>query len=368
MRKWPGDTRPLRKWVDTPRMVALLMAVALLLSMSFVQATAAEPHTVFISVSDSSVKVGEKVHISGSVLPQHARPLRLEIKYSDAWRKIARTMTTDSGRYSFSHKPSSARDRYYRVCKIGGSAVCSKAKLVRVKPKHPATQPTISIGAVASYELTTEDSYDISGTTSPDLVGKNLYLQLLNNADSTWSSISEPVAVESGGSFHFFVPARQAGRDLKLRVYAPATSTTKTAHQDTEPFTVYGWVYVDTLDWVEGAWNEGTATVNGTSYPRSVYAYHWDADSGAVDLGRKCKTLTATVGLRDDSSSTVQMSTAVTADSTEINRIDGIGLGQSTPISLDITGILRLTFSVTRTSGSGYWYLVYGDARALCAF
>lgn len=348
--------------------LALLLAAALLATTLVVQASAAGPHTVSIGVSDTSVKVGQKIQISGGVRPARARPLSLQVRYADAWRGIARTMTKSSGRYSFAETPDDARDRYYRVCKIGGSAVCSRAKLVRVQDAPVATQPTISIGSVASYELTTSDSFDIAGAASSDLVGKSVYLQLLNNADSSWASISSAVTVGSDRTFHFVVPARQAGRDLKLRVFAPATATTKAAQVRTDDFTVFGWVYVDTLNWVENAWNEDPATVNGTTYPRSIYEYNYGDGYGSVDLGRKCKTLNATVGLRDDSSSTAQLSTSVTADSTEISRIDGVGLGESTPINLDITGILRLKFSATKTSGSGSWSLVYGDARVLCAF
>lgn len=354
------------------RIAMLIVGVLLLPSALLVEAAAAGPHTVFISISDTSVAVGQKVRIDGRVLPEHSRPLRLQVKHTGAWRGIARTMTTNAGRYSFADTPSKAGDRYYRVCKIGGSRVCSQAKLVHVRSGHPKTQPTITVREVVSYDLTTDENFDISGSASQDLVGEKVYLQMLNSADSSWASISDSVAIESDGSFHLVVPARQTGRDLKLRILAPATLTTKPAHADLDPFTVYGWVYVDKLQWVEGAWGEGSAAVNGVSYPRSIYtSFDWSTSgtkSGAVDLGRKCKTLTATVGLRDDSNTSVRFSISVTADSTEVSRIDNVGLGQSTPISVDITGILRLAFSATKTTSRDEGSPVYGDARVLCAF
>jgi hypothetical protein len=363
------------------RRIATLVLVTLLLPpLSVVWASAAEPHTVFISVSDTNVKVGQKVRISGSVLPQHARPLSLQMKYSGAWHGIARTMTTDSGRYSFTDTPSSARDRYYRVCKIGGSAVCSKAKLVRVKPAHPVTQPTISIAVVAAYELTTDDNYDISGTTSPDLVGRPVYLQLLDGA-GTWTSISEPLTVRSDRTFRFSVPARQPGLDLSLRVFAPATTATKAAHANTDPFTVYGWYYLSDLAPTSSSknWDKTGRTINMGGTPqrnslRSLWSAAsfggWSTGFAEYNLSYRCRTFEAIVGVNDEAGTNAQWSFQTFADGEEVEH-GFVGLGYPVSISRDVTSAFRLRVENDRLAGDPYQDYradaVWGAARVLCA-
>ena len=85
------------------------------------------------------------------------------------------------------------------------------------------------------------------------------------------------------------------------------------------------------------------------------------------NLSRSCKTFSAVVGLDDTSSTTSRYSFQLFSDSVQKNATDGIALGTSTPVSIDITNALRLKIAVQRTSGS-YAYIIFADAKALCAF
>lgn len=328
-------------------------------------------HKVFVKVNHRVVKKGAKVRIYGSVLPQRSRPLKLMRSYGGKWRAIKQTVTTPGGSYGFTDKVTNKRSRYYRVCKIGGSATCSRAVKVKVRGSKGGgggggvsqTQPAITVTGVAAYELTTDGSYDISGTASGDLIGKTVYLQLF--ADSAWSAISSAAYVNADGTWHIVARANQAGRDLALRVYAPATRTTKSAGAGMSPFTVYGWYYLDTYDEVSGDKYSDSIDINGVTYPRSVYADSWD-DYFEVNLSRACKTFSASMGFSDSTSSTARDTSIITGDSRELYRMSNVRLGVMTPLSIDITGVLRLRIEQVQDSGSAS--IVYGDARVLCAY
>ena len=154
-------------------------------------------------------------------------------------------------------------------------------------------------------------------------------------------------------------------RSLARRVYAPATGTTHAVAIALNPFTVYGWYYLDTFDEVAGGKDEDASTVNGVTYPRSVWADDWDYFE--VNLGRACKTLTASMGLSDNASTSARETSTITGDSRQLFRKTGVKLGEMTPLSIDVTGILRLRIDDTHESGND-WQIVYGDARVLCAY
>jgi len=343
--------------------VVLGLLAALLPAAVSLTAEAAGPHTVYIKVSRSTVSPGATVRISGSVLPKRSRPLKLLMNTGRGWKRVKSTYTTSGGRYSFSHKVK-GRSRSYRVCKIGGSAACSRVVRVTVRAGAGGghSQPSLAVTGVASYELTTDQSYAISGTASADLIGKAVYLQLYS--DSSWSSISAAAVVGAGGAWSISTPASQAGRNLSLRIYAPATGSTYSATAALSPFTVYGWYYLDTFDTVAGYRDEDSTAVNGVTYPRSV----WAEDAYfEVNLSRACKTFVASMGLSDNASTSARETATLTGDSRQLFRKTGVKLGEMTPLTIDVTGILRLRFDDTHESGND-WQVVYGDARVLCAY
>jgi hypothetical protein len=327
----------------------------------------AGPHTVSINVNHKKVAKGAKVRISGAVVPVRARRLKLLMSYGGGWEVVNRTTASAGGKYAFTDRVRNRKTRFYQVCKIGGSAACSKAVRVKVNGSGGSrSKPSLAVTGVAAHELTTDDRYDIAGTASSDLIGKPVYLQLYSSDDSSWTSISSAAYVADDGTWQITTPARQAGRTISLRVFAPGTGTTRAASTSAGTFTVYGWYYLDTFSQVAGSAGEASRAINGVTYPRSIFK----TGGGYVEynLSRACKSLSATVGLDDTSNSAIRVSTWVAGDSTELKRFNNVGLGQANTLSLDVTGILRLRIEATQTAGRGYWWLAYGDAKVLCAY
>ena len=349
--------------------VVLGVTAALLPAAVSTPADAAGPHTVFVQISRAKVSSGSTVRIFGSVLPQRSRPLKLLMSTGRGWKPVKTTMTSANGRYSFKHRVK-GKTRVYRVCKIGGSQRCSRTVKVKVRGAGGGggggasgqSQPAISVTSVAAYELTTDQGYSIAGTASADLIGKAVYLQLYSNSE--WSSISAAAVVAPDGTWSIGAPASQAGRNLTLRVYAPATRSTLAASAALSPFTVYGWYYLDTFDAVAGYMDDGSAAINGVTYSRSAWA-EWDYFE--INLSRACKTFSAFVGLDDEASTTSRETATITGDSRQLYRKTGVKLGEMTPVTIDVTGILRLRIDDTHETGSN-WQVVYGDARVLCAY
>ncbi|MFG2472679.1 NPCBM/NEW2 domain-containing protein [Streptomyces canus] len=117
-----------------------------------------------------------------------------------------------------------------------------------------------------------------------------------------------------------------------------------------------------------GVANEAAET-GGEQYPHSVvmradkgYVPYGDAE---YNLGRKWRSLDATIGLRDDSPSEAVLKFEVFADGTRLHE-ERMKIGESSNISLDVSDKLRLTIKVSYASSEeidDYCYGVWGDAR-----
>lgn len=113
----------------------------------------------------------------------------------------------------------------------------------------------------------------------------------------------------------------------------------------------------------------GAANVNGTAYARSVY---FSADKSSVpqgsaeyDLGRDWRTLTATIGLRDDSPTGCELRLETFTDGNPTSS-ETLGIGESRALKLNVTQVLRVKLQVTYVSTAdvaNYCYGVWGDAR-----
>ncbi|WP_406464620.1 NPCBM/NEW2 domain-containing protein [Streptomyces sp. NBC_01622] len=112
----------------------------------------------------------------------------------------------------------------------------------------------------------------------------------------------------------------------------------------------------------------GAADVNGNAYARSIY-FSSDKiepqNSAEYNLGRHWRTMTATIGLRDDSPTGCELRFDTFADGKPINS-ETLSIGESQDLKLDITHVLRMKFQVTYVSTAdvtNYCYGVWGDAR-----
>ncbi len=323
------------------------------------------PPRVTIKISDTQVAQGSTIRVAGRARPARSQPLKLQANYGRGWRTLERSASSARGRYVFTEKVKTLDRRSYRVCAIGRSATCSRAVTVNVRSTGAKTQPSLRVTGVASEVLMPGERHDISGIASADLVGKAVYLQLATE-DEGWSSISEPAVVAEDGTWRLTAPAKQAGRRLPLRVYAPPTRSTHSAWAFVNGITVYGWRYLDRFRELAGWKEHESASVDAVTYPRSVWAaagYTYFE----VNLGRECTTLAASVGLSDTSPATARKTLTVTGDSQELFRQTGVKRGETTEIDVDVTGVSRLRIDDNPENGDAY-PAILGNARVLCAF
>ncbi|WP_322778319.1 NPCBM/NEW2 domain-containing protein, partial [Frankia sp. Cas4] len=126
----------------------------------------------------------------------------------------------------------------------------------------------------------------------------------------------------------------------------------------------------------DGKVESGSGSISGTKLPHSVIlqANHYDDPKNVAraeyDLGRDYRRLQATVGLADDARSNAVYQIEIYGDDRRLAS-HTVRLGNSVPIDLDVTGILRLRLTTTRVDGdvvdNDYSHYasasVFGDAR-----
>jgi serine/threonine protein kinase len=121
----------------------------------------------------------------------------------------------------------------------------------------------------------------------------------------------------------------------------------------------------------DGKVDTGSASVSGVTYAYSVLIALRDpwkggslTMSGEYDLGREFRRFRATVGLRDDAVSGDTYFVEIYGDDRHLASYT-MKLGDSVPVDLDITGVLRLRLVTTRIAGNSPYgsVTVFGDAR-----
>jgi hypothetical protein len=331
-------------------------------------------YSIAIHAGAASYQAGQQVTISGSVKPAATgAPVRLVRGDAEGagGHTVAHSTIHSGGTYDFA-VPAEAGTWTYWINKpktAVGAVSHSKAIVIAVSKAAVA----LSVGSVTPTSLEAGQPVTVSGASS-NLVGQTVYLQVYDTATSKFGSVGSAV-VDPAGNWAISAPLLQAGKAVQLQVVAPETATTAAGSVAAGTVAVYGWYYLydnGPLDEVAGGWTEGSFAVNGGSYAKSVSLGVSDTsytDYGEANLGRSCIRLVAVLGLADNSDTTVRYTASVKADSVTLYTHAGIALGQSFPIDVNLTNGLRLRLEATKTSGNyGYDDLVFGDARALCAF
>ena len=123
--------------------------------------------------------------------------------------------------------------------------------------------------------------------------------------------------------------------------------------------------FLDTFTRVNGDATTGQAKANSVTY---LHAITQDAQcqgqrSVEYDLSRAYTLLEGVVALRDDSDSGIAVIYAVYGDEKQLAK-GSVALGQTDPIHIDVTGVLRLRLEATTTSTScRSLQLVWGDLQ-----
>lgn len=229
----------------------------------------------------------------------------------------------------------------------------------------------VKVSSVAARDLTAGESYDIKGKVTKAPKGTKVRLQ--GKFAGEWINI-EATKTKKRGKYRIKARAAQSGRAVPHRLVVAKSAKTVQTRAPIGKFTIYGWHYVtDGFPWVEGdgswRWTRGPFDINGGSYEKSFGAmlYYSGTRTNQINLGRKCTRFSFTAGLSDDSQTTHRVTTTTWVDAIESWKRSNVALGASWPVELDVTNALRLKFESTRTAGSGSGYMVWGNARLLCA-
>lgn len=113
----------------------------------------------------------------------------------------------------------------------------------------------------------------------------------------------------------------------------------------------------------------GSAKANGKTYSHAVRAYvdpSGGSSSSEYDLSRQYRRLSGELGLDDESSSDASYKVEIFGDGRRLVS-KTLVLGQTVPVSADVTKVLRLRLSVTGLGGASGSEdsVVFGDLRTL---
>ena len=367
--------------------IIVIMAIAIALVAGLAaEADAAKkkPYVVSISVSATSITVGTTLKITGSVSPKASgQTVTIQKKLAGGkWKTEKKVTIKADGTYAYSDVPTTPVNRQYRTYKPKkGKNKKGYSKTVAVKVAKPVQHSaTLTITATGATTLDAGQNVSVVGTASANLKGKKVLLQRLNG--SSWQTLATGT-VSAASTFSVQAKATVAGADQRFRVQAPATSTTKVATSGSKSFTVYGWLYLNTLTPVSKSSNftstRGTvAEMSGVSYTNSLRAlWSWGSFGGwttgevQYNLGGHCRAFDARIGVDDTSGEKAAWNFTVTGDSVE-SAYGFVGLGQSRVISTDVTSVLRLKLNNVRRDGTPWQQYkadaVWASARVNCAF
>jgi hypothetical protein len=242
-----------------------------------------------------------------------------------------------------------------------------------------AASTQMSVTALPNKTLVpTDTTFHISGlvasTTTP------LVARLQQLVKTTWNYVGV-ARTSSAGAYVMYFKQNQVGTDtFRVAIFATASMPVpKAAPLAISPqfkVTVAAWTYLAKLKFVESDAPNGVATgqaeIDGVTYDDSlIFKTARGAEYVAYNLERHCYSLSAVLGLDDNSNSGAYGEFTVTTDGKTVfdNRVS---LGQARDMSLNVSGVFRLVLNVNFTgpkgAGRSGYDLVYGDARAFCSF
>lgn len=326
------------------------------------------PQRVRISITATPewVRRGGLVTLKGTVKGTRGRAtVTIYQKNKGARKWVVETVKRTSRKGNFTHREDiNTGDRTYRACV---KRACDSV-LVHMG-KQPVQDTAVSIAAVSSASVEAGQAFTVSGAASSNLNGRSVEVQAYDNATAAWSAVGR--ADVQNGAWSAPTAVTTAGRGVALRAAFTGGIGLKPSSSTATAVTVFGWHYLYDLEEVAGGYYASSFGINGTTYSKSVGLYEYDpgdTDSAEIDVSRSCIRFTATVGVQQDAGDTSTTYTGrLLADAATVWTAGDIRYNTAVPVDVNITGALRLRLEGTVTAG-GSDYLVFGDARVLCAF
>lgn len=227
---------------------------------------------------------------------------------------------------------------------------------------------------VSSVEPEVDDKIKVRGTVKPAREGTKVILQKRYGTTGEWKKAGKDT-LNSNGGFTFKEKVGSV-RFRQYRVLAPADGTIKSGKSKLMAVTVYGWRDLTSLSPVTavGTGESGSVSINGTQYEQSVVGTNvMDEGTIAYNVNRACKRFEGRMGLSDSSALTATGEIKLLGDTTNLYT-NSFGLTQSAPLSLDLTGVFRITLDWTSSNTEGTpenqsgAIIAVGSPRLLCSF
>ena len=248
------------------------------------------------------------------------------------------------------------------------------ASLAPLPQAHAAARPYTVTATVSSNEPVIGQTVSITGSVSPNAAGEFVYLQKRYSQSGAWITEQRSKVWPIGK--YKLTDRPSSLRTRWYRVYKPASRGHAADHSGVMKVTVYQWFYLAQLDMVdEERFDDGTSDIGGRHFAYSVMNdvdFWWDHTPwGEWNLGYKCKTLSAAVGIDDSSATGYEVGFVAYRDGAETDF--GVkGLGPASVITLGLRSRLRLRLEDQYVagptgSGSGHGFGVWGNARVLCS-
>jgi hypothetical protein len=201
--------------------------------------------------------------------------------------------------------------------------------------------------------------------------GANQTIELQREAGRSWRSVATHRS-SANGSFSFsYVPAGAGHVTFRVSSARGASSDITVA--------VMAWHYLSDLQTVAQAGYICLGTeaieINGVNYLHSI-SFCSESKIGdnywvEYNLSRKCSTMRATFGVRDDSDAATPVDLSILGDGNQVYSIEAV-LGSSTTASVNVAGHLRLRVAAAVASNDPSTHNgvtpAFGDAEILCSF
>jgi hypothetical protein len=217
------------------------------------------------------------------------------------------------------------------------------------------------------------DKITIRGSVTPGEKGALVVLQKRYGTSGKWKK-ADTDTLNGKGKFKFSEKVDSV-RFRQYRVLKPADDQARSGKSQKLSVTVFGWRNLTSLEPVtaSGTSETGSVGINGSPYEQSVVGSLANSGSIAYNVTRACKTFQGHVGLKDTSALTATGDIRILTDTTQAFG-NTFGLTQSSPVTLDLTGVFRITVDWTSHNTAGTEedqsgaIIAVGTPRILCSF
>ena len=359
----------------------------------------------------SAVTEGAATRFTGAISPARIVTVSLQQLVGARWTGLTSVRTNRYGQFAFSRVPASAA--YRVVAAVPAGTVLSRSTSVKVSPRsvflsdldatvsYPDGSGSKNISGVAyEHSITLSGTgnrriveYAPAGTwstftttvglTDDSAADGHARLEIYADGRSAWSGVATlgaplPVSLNVAGvqRLRFEVSGWTDGssNNSSLALGAARFTTTRSSAA------VAAGPVVSFLEDREQVAGDGNISSNGRvlsiagqRYEASIEGYLSSSQStqrprqAEWDLGRAYQTLTFTLGQRDDSDAGFTNTVRIYGDGALLSDT-AVTLGQATPISVPVAGVLRLRVEMSTTTDASCCpssYTVLGNARLL---